>query len=58
METSGRGRSEKAMIIIPAVVGLFAMTLVAGGPVQFVRVVNAELRSLASTVIGVLGTWF
>ena len=58
METSGRGSSEKAMIIIPAVVGLFAMTLVAGGPVQFVRVVNSELRSFANAVVDVLGTWF
>ena len=58
METSGRGSSEKAMIIIPAVVGLFAVTLVAGRPVQFVRIVNDELRSFATAVVDVLGSWF
>ena len=58
METSGRGRSEKAMIIIPALVGLFAIMIVAGGPVQFVRLVNDELRELSNALVGVLESWF
>ena len=44
MQTSGRGSSEKAMIIIPAVVLLFVMVVVTGGPVQFIRFLNNELR--------------
>ena len=61
METSGRGQSEKAMIIIPAGVLLWAIVVivvVAGGPGQFVRLLNGELREMAQTVAGWVSVWF
>ena len=58
MQTSGRGKSEKAMIIIPAGILLWAIIVVAGGPNQFVRGLNGELRGVAQTVAGWVGAWF
>ena len=58
METSGRGQSEKAMIIIPAGVLLWAIVVMAGGPGQFVRLLNGELREMAQTVAGWVSVWF
>jgi hypothetical protein len=58
METSGRGRSEKAMIIIPAGVLLWAIVVVAGGPSQFIRVLNGELRNVSTMITGWVGAWF
>lgn len=58
MEASGRGRSEKAMIIIPAAVLLWAIIIVAGGPGQFLGLLNNELRQMAQTIGGWVSTWF
>ena len=58
METSGRGRSEKAMIIIPAGVLLWAIVVIAGGPSQFVQVLNGELRNVSAVISGWVGAWF
>lgn len=53
MQTSGRGRSEKAMIVIPAGVLLWAVVVVAGGPTQFIRLLNSQLSAMSSTI----GSW-
>ncbi len=58
MQTSGRGSSEKAMIIIPAIVLLFVMVVVTGGPVQFVRFLNNELREVSNGIQGMMSRWF
>jgi len=58
METSGRGKSEKAMIIIPAGVLLWAIVVVAGGPSQFIQVLNTELRGVAAVITGWVSAWF
>ncbi len=58
MEKSGRGASEKAMIIIPAGVLLFVIMIVTGGPVQFVRVVNFELRQVSAAIGNWVSFWF
>jgi len=58
MQTSGRQRSEKAMIIIPAVVLVFMVMVITGGPKQFIRLLNFELRELASLIGGVASAWF
>ena len=57
MQTSGRGRSEKAMIIIPAGVLLWAIVVVAGGPSQFLRLLNTQLRDVAGFIAGWIGVW-
>jgi hypothetical protein len=58
MEKTGRGASEKAMIIIPAGVLLFVVMIVTGGPVQFVRVMNFELRKMSSVIGSWVSFWF
>ena len=58
METSGRGKSEKAMIIIPAGVLVWAIVVVTGGPSQFIRVLNSELRDVSIMITGWVGAWF
>ena len=58
METSGRGKSEKAMIIIPGAVLLWAIVVVAGGPTHFLRMLNAELRDFATVIGGFVSSWF
>lgn len=57
METSGRGHSEKAMIIIPAGVLLWAIIVVAGGPSQFLGLLNSQLRNVAGVISGWVGVW-
>ena len=58
MQTSGRGRSEKAMIVIPAGVLLWAVVVVAGGPTQFIRLLNSQLSAMSSTIGSWVGIWF
>ena len=58
MEKSGRGASEKAMIIIPAGVLLFVIMIVTGGPVHFVRVANSELRQVSAAIGNWVSFWF
>ena len=58
MQTSGRGRSEKAMIIIPAGILLWAIVVIAGGPTQFVRMLNTELRNMSTTIGNWVSLWF
>ncbi len=58
MEKTGRGASEKAMIIIPAAVLFFVVMAVSGGPIQFIRVVNTELRHVSSVIGGWVSFWF
>ena len=58
MQTSGRGRSEKAMIVIPAGVLLWAIVVVAGGPTQFLGLLNSQLREMSSTIGGWVSIWF
>ena len=58
MKKTGRGASEKAMIIIPAGVLLFVVMLVTGGPVQFVRIVNSELRQVSNVIGDWVSLWF
>ena len=53
METTGRGRSEKLIIIIPAAGLAFTVVVVAGGPRHFLRLLNGELGQL----IGMLRNW-
>ena len=57
MNTSGRGTSEKAMVLIPAGVLLVSMMLFAGGPGRFVRTLNGELGQLFEFVRGLINTW-
>ena len=58
MQTSGRGQTEKAMIIIPMGVLLWAIVVVAGGPSQFLGMLNGELRGVAQAIIGWVSLWF
>lgn len=58
MQTSGRGRSEKAMIVIPAGVLLWAIVVVTGGPTQFIRVLNSQLRDMSGTIGSWVSLWF
>lgn len=58
MQTSGRGKSEKAMIIIPVGVLLWAILVVSGGPGQFVGMLNGELRRISQTIAGWVSVWF
>ena len=46
------------MIIIPAGVLLFVVMIVTGGPVQFVRVMNFELRKMSSVIGSWVSFWF
>lgn len=46
------------MIIIPAGVLLWAIVVVAGGPNQFIRVLNTELRGVSAMITGWVGAWF
>lgn len=46
------------MIIIPAVVLLFVMVVVTGGPVQFIRFLNNELREVSNGIQGMMSRWF
>ena len=58
MEKTGRGASEKAMIIIPAAVLFFTVMVVSGGPTQFIRLVNTQLRHVAAVIGGWVSFWF
>ncbi len=58
MEKTGRGSSEKAMIIIPVAVLFFAVMVVSGGPTQFIRLVNTELRHVSAVIGGWVSFWF
>lgn len=57
MQTSGRWQSEKAMIIIPMGVLLWAIVVVAGGPSQFLGMLNSELRQVAQAIVGWVSIW-
>ena len=46
------------MIIIPAGVLLWAIIVVAGGPSQFLRLLNGQLRDVAGGIAGWIGVWF
>lgn len=46
------------MIIIPAGVLLWAIIVVAGGPSQFLRVLNSQLRDVGGVIAGWVGVWF
>ncbi len=57
MKTSGRGASEKAMVLIPAGVLLVSMMLFAGGPARFFRTLNVELQNILGVMKSWVGTW-
>lgn len=57
MKTSGRGASEKAMVLIPAGVLLVSMMLFSGGPSRFFRTLNVELGHLFGYVRSWVETW-
>jgi len=46
------------MIIIPAAVLLFMTTLIAGGPRQFIRLLDYELRAVAAAFTAWVSLWF
>ena len=57
MRTSGRGASEKAMVLIPAGVLLVSMMLFAGGPGRFLQTLNQELGHLYVVIMSWIETW-
>ena len=57
MKTSGRGASEKAMVLIPAGVLLVSMMLFSGGPARFLRTLNLELANFLGVVRSWVETW-
>ena len=57
MRTSGRGASEKAMVLIPAGVLLVSMVLFSGGPGRFLKTLNLELGHLYGFVKTWVSTW-
>ena len=46
------------MIVIPAGVLLWAVVVVAGGPTQFIRLLNSQLSAMSSTIGSWVGIWF
>jgi Flp pilus assembly protein TadG len=56
MRTSGVGH-EKFMLLVPLVVALVAGTALAGGPMQFLRVVNDVIDAVATTAMQWLSTF-
>ena len=57
MKASGRGASEKAMVLIPAGVLLVSMIVFSGGPGRFLRTLNVELGHLYGFVKTLVTTW-
>ena len=57
MRTSGRGASEKAMVLIPAGVLLVSMMLFSGGPARFLKTLNLELGHFFGFVRSWVETW-
>ena len=45
------------MIIIPMGVLLWAIVVVAGGPSQFLGMLNSELRQVAQAIVGWVSIW-
>lgn len=46
------------MIVIPAGVLLWAIVVVTGGPTQFIRVLNSQLRDMSGTIGSWVSLWF
>lgn len=46
------------MIIIPAVVLVWVIVVLAGGPTQFVSALNDELINISNVMTNWVNTWF
>jgi hypothetical protein len=52
MNTTGTG-TEGLLIAVPVILGLIVLTMLAGGPDDFMRILNTVIVKTAETV----GTW-